>query len=733
MKLTTTKISIPVLMMMLFQSGHGMNDWFWQASELFVSGQTAQAVRVVHQNDPNFFRIVDPFQVSPEIQAIIDGTEDRINGWWDSIKAIVVDFVPRQADAGFQDRVINEFNQLLTGDIDSNAVSSVLSTAIVNSFYANVGFLDYDEDVDNQVTDVMNRITDEDSVWRTSAVPALEEGNVIPEALLGTVDPEDGTIKKFLSDCQKDAEGEQQILANKVALADLLTGGLNVLGAMEEEEGVQHPNGELDATYNAIVAALNQVDPADEGDRTEDVVDAEKEMAVYNALVSRAYQELHAVVPALVGDNHDEIPEALLGADYNNPAEGTIRKFISGVAGYKEGTEVEQNQKWTAAWNTLIGNENFNLSGLIVEDEGAATLGAIKAAVDGEAENPVKERAVYNILVARANEVLHTVVPALEGENHDTIPVDLLGEVDPEEGTIMRFLAGKNDQTEDAVWKADWATLITKQAIYPISALTEGGETATLELIKATIAGEKDPNMNVYDLLVNRANEVRGEYIPTIAESVVPWGSEEAKKEGDDAAWKSLAASFIGLVWQPDLTADALKQTMYDDSALTLATGLDSNPEAEGDHYGYEDSDELTFYLNLFGNRSIDGNEETSDEKETFLQSILTKIEADVKAEGDVGDPGTEDRWQWVDNNQGRARNIVQQAVYSVFGDKYAELLHHSNDPISDPQALFNAVTAGGETESAGAEVAAVEDFDGDAVSQIAEWLNDIKEATPAK
>lgn len=284
MKLTTTKISIPVLMMMLFQSGHGMNNWFWQASELFVSGQTAQAVRIVHQNDPNFFRITDPSKVSPEIQAIIDGTEDRINGWWDSIKAKVADFAPRGLTdvASFQNRVETGFRSLLSGDIDDYTVIIALSEAIADNFYAS----NYWKQDTGIGTAMLN--------WRGSVATTW--------------------------------------------------GGTDV--------------------------------------------------------------------PDLEGDQMNEIPEGLLGADYEDepgPADGTIRKFISGIADYGENDDA-----WTGAWNTLIGNQLYGLSMLTVGGN-TATLALIKAAVaDGLGDN-AKERNIYDILDARAEElrnaVLSNVIP----------------------------------------------------------------------------------------------------------------------------------------------------------------------------------------------------------------------------------------------------------------------------------------------------------------------------------
>lgn len=49
MKLTTMKISVPVLMLMMFQSGYGVSDWFEKAWGLMNQGKKAEAYAVVKQ------------------------------------------------------------------------------------------------------------------------------------------------------------------------------------------------------------------------------------------------------------------------------------------------------------------------------------------------------------------------------------------------------------------------------------------------------------------------------------------------------------------------------------------------------------------------------------------------------------------------------------------------------------------------------------------------------------
>ena len=52
MKLTTMKISVPVLMLMMFQSGYGVSDWFEKAWGLMNQGKKAEAYAVVKQAHP---------------------------------------------------------------------------------------------------------------------------------------------------------------------------------------------------------------------------------------------------------------------------------------------------------------------------------------------------------------------------------------------------------------------------------------------------------------------------------------------------------------------------------------------------------------------------------------------------------------------------------------------------------------------------------------------------------
>lgn len=314
---------------------------------------------------------------------------------------------------------------------------------------------------------------------------------------------------------------------------------------------------------------------------------------------------------------------------------------------------------------------------------------------------------------------------------------DLLGDGQEEEGTIRAFIKVYKDTDDEGTRKEALSRLLEIQQFDALGGeklndtyntidgkiSTQGGDDGDQDYAETT----KNESA-VYEGLVDRANEVRGEYIPGIQESLVPWGPEDAVH---DDVWKSTAADWIGDFWTKDKTADQLKRDIYNDTARTLAVG--QNPPEGGPGYG--DSDTLTYYLDLFGNRNINGNEDPDnpDEKEVFLQSVLAKIETDILAKGAEGTaPGTEDRFNWVDHNQGTAREVVEQAVYSIFGDKYAELLHHSDEPIDSPKGLFDAITVGGESERK-AVAEEVETFDKDTAEQVAQRLVFIKDVVPTE
>lgn len=53
MKLTSLKMSIPVLMLMISQSGYGVSDWFMEACRALNRGDIDAAQRITAQNNPD--------------------------------------------------------------------------------------------------------------------------------------------------------------------------------------------------------------------------------------------------------------------------------------------------------------------------------------------------------------------------------------------------------------------------------------------------------------------------------------------------------------------------------------------------------------------------------------------------------------------------------------------------------------------------------------------------------
>ena len=517
MKLTTTKISIPVLMMMLFQSGYGAPSWFGNAFSMMSEGKKAEDVikYVIREKGTDFVKshVTNPELVPAEIQAILNGTDEAqnvapegVDDWIAHITQKVIDFSPRGLidNTGFQNSVVDALLALEGNDISVDGVRGILAGRVVMNFAATLAA--------------------EDTGWLSP---------------------------------KKDVYDEVSLITGTWAKTD---------------------------------------------------------------------------VPDLIGNEMNEIPPALLG-EGEEPASGTIKKFISGIDDYDE-----DDASWTDAWNTLIGNETYGLSDLTVGGD-TATLELIKAVKDVEGANAAKERAVYDILVARADEVRLGVIP------------------------------------------------------------------------------EKDA-------------------------AKVPWGS------GEGDAWRTNAKQWIDEAWT-NVAADAedkaksLRECLYGSSAKTLAEGRDPDldPETDITQFGYKSSDELSYYLSLFGYWNIDGNKDLQNPntEESFLQSILGNIEAKVVAEGGPDIPGSEGRNAWVDDddNVGKVQNIVKNAVYSAFGTKYEDLLRHSSTPSSDDlSALVNAVISAevndgsiAPEEIAEAVHVSLENFDDAAANQIVGWLTSIKNA----
>ncbi len=233
--------------------------------------------------------------------------------------------------------------------------------------------------------------------------------------------------------------------------------------------------------------------------------------------------------------------------------------------------------------------------------------------------------------------------------------------------------------------------------------------------------------------LSTRANKVRLDSIPEKNKANVPWGTGD--KEGD--AWKEDGREYVNASWAfVDKTGtvkeriESLRVWLYRSSAKTLAEGWDQGTEPKG----YADSDEISFYLNLFNYTKINGNKdkEAPDDKETFLWKILNDIESKVSEQGAVevvGEPGTEIRATWVENNKGIVYSLVSDTVYSVFGTTYEDSLRHSADDgdLDRQKQLVDAVieASTAEEEEKAAEIS-VETLDDKTAGDVVRPIEDI-------
>lgn len=169
-----TKISIPVLMLMMFQSGHGMNAWFDQALSLFDKGQTAQAIQVINKNEPSLIKVTNSALVSNEVK---EGIQE---GSADNILAVVKDFVPREwskdEDTTFSEVVTDAILGL--EDISAANVKDALKDKIIENFYAACW------SVDDDIVEAVNQ-------WKTGVVEdwstAKEAQGATPDSILAAV------------------------------------------------------------------------------------------------------------------------------------------------------------------------------------------------------------------------------------------------------------------------------------------------------------------------------------------------------------------------------------------------------------------------------------------------------------------------------------------------------------------------------------------------------------------
>lgn len=145
MKLTTMKISVPVLMLMMFQSGYGVSDWFAKAWSAMNQGKTAEAFAVVHEAKP---------EKAPMSALSNEEKEKFTESWVKDIRDAVANVAPLYfAD---EDGEFTDFqNAMLSEDATHGALLELFDAdEEINANTVNGALIEYiRENVDNKVTD----------------------------------------------------------------------------------------------------------------------------------------------------------------------------------------------------------------------------------------------------------------------------------------------------------------------------------------------------------------------------------------------------------------------------------------------------------------------------------------------------------------------------------------------------------------------------------------------------
>lgn len=302
MKLTSIKMSIPVLMLMISQSGYGVSDWFGRACIAMVRGDISTATRLIIENNPGSVTMTNQAK-----ESLVAETKD-------SIKNDIDNFIPRGIkDAkkeAFQKEVIKAMIAL--ADITDKSLQDSFKNTIVSNFYKNIGWLGRSEAVYKEVTEVT-------TVFANSYVPGTESN--IPAALLGR-------IGEFV---EKYSKGDTA--GSKTELTDLLSyANLTALGADK-----------LDRTYYTIKGEVDKVEgtrPAtdQQAARTESEVKSDQKKAVYIALASQANEVRNLCLSENKGVNWNRADlnassENIVGNTASDRAESLRKALYSGAAG----------------------------------------------------------------------------------------------------------------------------------------------------------------------------------------------------------------------------------------------------------------------------------------------------------------------------------------------------------------------------------------------------------------
>ncbi len=291
---------------------------------------------------------------------------------------------------------------------------------------------------------------------------------------------------------------------------------------------------------------------------------------------------------------------------------------------------------------------------------------------------------VYDEVTKITNTWAISDVPEATGDDNNKVIVEsLLGDKDnPADGTIRAFITAYNAATgddADTEKRSAFSTFLKDQGL---TALDLDNIYTVVETAISVEDGDGQADLYVedttkreaaiFEALLDRASEVRTAAIPEKSKANVPWGY------GDDEEWKANAKEAIDDVWNEKDSADSLVEALYKKSAATLAKGYVTDEE---DPDGYSSTNELSFYLSLFGFWNIDGDNggrESQDSKEQFLWKILDKIEADVAANDGADAAGSDERVAWVAAHNDEVQSIVENAVYSTFGTAYEDWLRYS-------------------------------------------------------
>ena len=321
MKLTTTKISVPVLMLMLFQSGYGVSDWFEKASIALNAGERAEAYAIVQKAHPEK---LEGGELSEADKVQCDGV------WSKNVSDAIEEVLP----FGYKEEETKlNPEELLKSIIELNELTSVINGGEYYDRFIKYGeesdYINADTVKDAFLDAIVANVYNENFNNNTPPDPAkiMNEGKssawLLPDNdLLATYDPtEDTTESKPNKDKgvlawagriaaawnPSDTTGEtnKKLLQNKEGVGqgtvDPCEIGLRNSINLEDPEDPENPEetGDLTAVYTAIET---EAAAAHSAVSNEEVGDAARTAAV-EALANKLKGELENV---LIGEMNPE-------------------------------------------------------------------------------------------------------------------------------------------------------------------------------------------------------------------------------------------------------------------------------------------------------------------------------------------------------------------------------------------------------------------------------------------